>query len=114
MAQSMRRASEDLEAFAVTAAYEPTLHPVANDPEAGPHCPACGFRVFNRRYPRCESCGTELPETLVYSPTERHALIQADEETAREVARQERPTNDSVFGTLDDALLDVLVSSTGR
>jgi len=30
-------------------------------------CPACGFRVFNRRYSRCEGCGAGLPAELLLS-----------------------------------------------
>ena len=41
---------------------------------ATPTCPECGFRIYNRRFPNCESCGATLPETLVYSPIERFAL----------------------------------------
>lgn len=37
-------------------------------------CPECGFRIFNRRYPKCEFCGAALPEPLVYSAEELAAL----------------------------------------
>jgi ribosomal protein L37E len=43
-------------------------------------CPACGFAVFNRRYPKCESCGAALPDTVIYSASERDALRRADDE----------------------------------
>lgn len=56
-----------------------------------PRCPACGFAVFNRRYPKCESCGEALPDTVVYSPSERDALRKADEEA--EAARREVEAN---------------------
>jgi len=56
-----------------------------------PRCPACGFVVFNRRYPNCESCGAALPDTLVYSPSEGDALRRADDEA--EAARREVEAN---------------------
>ena len=43
-----------------------------------PVCPACGFQVFNRRYPKCESCGAQLPESIVYNESERDALLQSE------------------------------------
>ena len=43
-------------------------------------CPACGFQVFNRRYPRCEGCGSDLPASLVFSDQERRALLEREEE----------------------------------
>ena len=92
-----------------------TTRPGALDADAGPHCPACGFRVFNRRWPKCESCGAELPETIAYSPSQRHSLIEADAEAARQA---DRSSSDSVAATLlassDDALVTALVDSTER
>lgn len=53
-------------------------------------CPACGFQVFNRRYPKCERCHSDLPASLVYSDQERRALLQREEERLRmELKRQE-------------------------
>ena len=43
-------------------------------------CPACGFRVFNRRYPKCEGCKLDLPMSLVYSAEERQALLKREEQ----------------------------------
>ena len=43
-------------------------------------CPACGFQVFNRRYPKCERCDSYLPASLVYSDQERQALLQREAE----------------------------------
>jgi hypothetical protein len=37
-------------------------------------CRGCGFHVFNRRYPRCESCGIPLPESLMLSSAELEVL----------------------------------------
>ena len=41
-------------------------------------CQACGFRVFNRRYPKCESCGTELAAGIALSSLERETLFGQD------------------------------------
>jgi DNA-directed RNA polymerase subunit RPC12/RpoP len=41
-------------------------------------CPACGFGVFNRRYPKCERCGAELPASVVFSDQERRALLDRE------------------------------------
>ncbi len=43
-------------------------------------CPACGFRIFNRRCPNCESCGAPLPESLLYTAQE---LTELREEADR-------------------------------
>ena len=56
---------------------------------APPACPACGFTVFNRRYPKCESCGVELPESLVYTAAERRALLEAEEQQRKPEAKDE-------------------------
>lgn len=45
-----------------------------------PDCPACGFQVFNRRYPKCKSCGAELPESIAYNESERQALLKSEVE----------------------------------
>ena len=47
-------------------------------PAPNPVCPHCGFRVFNRRYPKCEACGQILPESLVMSTGEREATWQQE------------------------------------
>ncbi len=54
-----------------------------------PACPACGFPVFNRRYPRCEKCQAVLPEQIVYTPAEIVALREKEhlEDQARERRR---------------------------
>ena len=57
------------------------------DTSTTPTCPECGFRIDNRRFPNCESCGATLPETLVYSPVERFALQKAEAERSLEKAR---------------------------
>ena len=43
-------------------------------------CPACGFRVFNRRYPKCERCKAELPASLLFSEHERQALLKREQD----------------------------------
>ena len=43
-------------------------------------CPACGFRVFNRRYPKCERCKSALPASLLLSEQERQALLKREED----------------------------------
>ena len=77
---------------------------------APPACPSCGFEIFNRRYPRCESCGVQLPETLVYSPSERFALQRADDEQTAERARH-APVDDGLpFAPFDAAVVSGLVA----
>jgi hypothetical protein len=59
-------------------------------------CPRCGFRIFNRRYPKCESCGQLLPAGLVYSATELAALQKAQEdEASRARSLHGRPAGDA-------------------
>jgi hypothetical protein len=82
------------------------------DLAAAPTCPECGFRVFNRRYPKCESCGATLPESIVYSPVERHTLLVADEKRALEKARNEKPTEATIHPSIDASLLSAVVGLT--
>ncbi|MGB2881892.1 MAG: hypothetical protein WBC08_09005 [Rhodoferax sp.] len=54
-------------------------------------CPACGFTVFNRRLPTCESCSVPLPEAMRLTEAERARIAQDEERNARtrqELARQ--------------------------
>jgi len=57
-------------------------------------CQSCGFPVYNRRYPKCESCGVELAEGLAMSVEERRASFEADriesERAWRERQKRER------------------------
>ena len=53
-----------------------------------PVCPKCQFKVFNRRYPKCESCGTLLPDTLIYSAAERDAMQR--QEAVNDIADAKR------------------------
>lgn len=43
-----------------------------------PKCPACGFSIFNRRFAKCESCGVQLPTSIVYTADELKALAEKD------------------------------------
>lgn len=43
-------------------------------------CPSCGFTIFNRRYPKCERCGSPIPDTFKY------AARQTQEMTERSLA----------------------------
>jgi hypothetical protein len=82
------------------------------DLAAAPTCPACGFRVFNRRYPKCESCGAELQEPIVYSAVERHSLLMAEEERALERARNDKPVVDGTPGSFDEAVVSAVMGLT--
>ena len=96
-------------------AVAPRSDPAAaavTDPAAAPACPDCGFRVYNRRYPHCESCGALLPESIVYSPVERHALLVADEERALEKARNERSTGGTSPSGFDESVMSALMTLT--
>lgn len=81
------------------------------DTSTAPSCPACGFRVFNRRYPKCESCGATLPDSIAYTPVERHALQVADDERQRAHDRLERAPDVADLGpaSFDEAVLAAAV-----
>ena len=49
-------------------------------------CPHCGFRIFNRRVPNCESCGKPLPAELLLNPKQQQFL--AEEEKKIEAIRR--------------------------
>lgn len=86
------------------------------DTAATPTCPECGFRIYNRRFPNCESCASALPESLVYSPVERHALRVEDEKRSLEKARNEAQSDTSITtpGSLDDSVLSAVMELTRR
>ena len=86
------------------------------DTSSAPSCPECGFRIYNRRFPKCEACGAALPETLVYSPAERFALQHAEEERSLEDARRSvaEPFSITTPGSLDDAVLTAALDLTER
>jgi len=86
------------------------------DTTGAPTCPECGFRIYNRRFPNCESCGVALPETLVYSPVERFALKVEEDERSLEKARRSAAEEFSITtpGSLDDAVLSAAMDLTER
>ena len=43
-------------------------------------CPSCGFTIFNRRYPKCERCGSPIPDVFKYTAEQaremnEHSLV---------------------------------------
>jgi len=81
------------------------------DPSSAPVCPACGFRIFNRRYPKCESCGAALPQTLAYTAAERRALMAAEDERERAEARA-RDARPEANSAGDGAILAAVLTMT--
>ena len=81
-----------------------------------PSCPECGFTIYNRRFPNCESCKAVLPETLVYSAAERFTLQQEEEERSLEKARRSAAEDFTITspGSLDDAVLSAAMALTER
>lgn len=53
-------------------------------------CPACGFQIFNRRVAKCEGCGGQLPEELLYTPEEVARLDAHYEQTRTQREEQMR------------------------
>jgi len=47
-------------------------------------CPECGFQIFNRRVPKCESCGAALPAELLLRRDQIAALDAAHEKSKKE------------------------------
>ncbi|MEO0509992.1 MAG: hypothetical protein AAF065_09050 [Verrucomicrobiota bacterium] len=45
-------------------------------------CPECDGLVFNRRYPKCEHCGADLPKEF--------RLTEKEKEEANELRNQQR------------------------
>jgi uncharacterized Zn finger protein len=84
------------------------------DAHVSPRCPECSFQVFNRRYPKCESCGTMLPETIVYTAVERHALHLVEEERSLAKERSDHSAVDRTPVSLDDALVSAMMGLTER
>jgi hypothetical protein len=54
-----------------------------------PKCPECGFSIFNRRFAKCESCGAQLPISIIYTENELKLLRKNEkaEEEAGQIAR---------------------------
>ena len=84
------------------------------DTSAAPACPACGFHVYNRRFPRCESCNAELPEWLVYNDVERQALFATEAERDLERDRNAHPLAAPLATNLDESILQGVVDLTDR
>jgi len=71
-----------------------------------PRCHKCGFIVFNRRHPTCESCGAELPEALLYSEAELKALRESEAaQLEHEIARAREASKEATATLRHDALL---------
>ena len=62
-----------------------------------PKCPECGFSIFNRRFAKCESCGAQLPTSIVYTADEL-AVIQ-EIELAEAVRTSQRKGNVQTEGS---------------
>ena len=61
-----------------------------------PKCPECGFSVFNRRFAKCESCGAQLPVSIVYTADELKLLAEkdkADEEAGQKALAMQKAGN---------------------
>ena len=54
-------------------------------------CPECGFHVFNRRYPKCERCKSDLPASLLYSEVERRTMLEAEKVRLTWELKQPKP-----------------------
>ena len=37
-------------------------------------CPHCTFTIYNRRYPKCEHCGGQLPSALLLHHPEKRRI----------------------------------------
>ena len=46
--------------------------------QSAPKCPHCGFTVYNKRYPKCERCGNELPSDMVISRKELKETLERE------------------------------------
>jgi uncharacterized membrane protein len=53
-------------------------------------CPACDFPIYNRRVKRCESCGAELPQALLYSERQIASIDAEFEKNKTQVDRMKR------------------------
>jgi hypothetical protein len=74
---------------------------------ANPTCPQCGFRIFNRRYPRCEGCGANLPDSLIYSDAEIAAMQAQERQAALE---RRRKTAKAVSASAETDIADITLS----
>lgn len=60
-----------------------------------PCCQACGFAVYNRRYPKCESCGAVLAVGLAMTFEARSAAFEVDRAEAEREAREKKREADA-------------------
>jgi hypothetical protein len=60
-------------------------------------CPSCAFPIFNRRVPKCESCGVTLPSELLFS-REQIAALDAEHEKTRLERESRARRGNSGFG----------------
>jgi len=51
-------------------------------------CPACGFPIHNRAYPKCERCAQPLPAELLYSRDEIQESWKVMQARREEIARR--------------------------
>lgn len=57
-------------------------------------CPGCGFQIFNRRVPTCESCGAALPAEFLLSREQVAALDAEHKKSMKERAARARAGRD--------------------
>jgi len=80
-----------------------------------PRCPACGFGVFNRRYPKCESCGAKLPAAMLYTKPELDALRSSEvEQLEHELERQREASKAATAAAQQAALAALIIVSGGN
>ena len=74
-------------------------------------CQSCSFSIFNRRYPKCESCGVFLADGIALSSQEREALFEEDR-LASEMSWREKQKNqgDQPHATDDSSGLLIAVT----
>jgi ribosomal protein L37E len=78
-----------------------------------PRCPRCSFIVFNRRYPKCESCGAELPKALLYSQAEREELRKSEaEQLEDELERRKAASREAAAAARQAAAVVVLIATS--
>lgn len=75
-----------------------------------PRCHKCGFTVFSRRYPKCESCGTELPSELLYSDAEREALRKSEAAQLEHEMERQREASKEATATAQQAALVAFIA----
>lgn len=69
-------------------------------------CPECGFRIFNRRVAKCESCGAALPAELLLTAEQTAQLDAAHERSRQERAERKEKEKRDISGS--DAGADFL------